>query len=92
MAVNATVVRLIKETYTRAELVTKRAAIAAEILAGVQVSQVTFEGGGASGRPTMTPAEIGEIIQAAIDLHDDEDSLAKPRSASIDLSQRCWGT
>ena len=92
MAVNATVVKALKATYTREQLVTKRAEAAAEVFAGVQVTQVTFEGGGASGRPTLTPQEVLELIQAVIDAYDDEGAETRPNSAFVDLSQRAWGT
>jgi len=93
VAVNSLVVKSLVATYTRAQLVTARATAAADILAGVQVTQVTFEGGGASDRPISgDPAYVLEHIQAAIDQIDDTDLSAQPSSAFVDLSKRQFGT
>ncbi len=92
MAVNATVVRALKLIYTQQQLEAKRAEVAAEVMAGVQVTQVTFEGGGASGQRSMTPQELLELIQTVIDWHENADLAGQPNSAFVDLSQRAWGT
>lgn len=93
MAVNAVVVRALKESYTVVQLQAARAQAAADVLSGVQVTQVSFEGGGATGRPISgDPSWVLEHIQAALDLHEDAAALSKPSSAFVDLSQRPWGT
>jgi hypothetical protein len=93
VAVNTLVVKSLKETYTRAQLVAARTQAAADILAGVQITQVTFEGGGASGRPLSgDPSYVLEHIQSAIDQLDDPDLSSQPSSAYFDLSKRPFGT
>lgn len=93
MAVNALVVKSLTLTYTRTQLETARATAAADILSGVQVTQVNFEGGGASGRPISgDPAYVLEHIQSALDTLDDPDLPGRPSSAFIDLSRRTFGT
>lgn len=93
MAVNQLVVKALKETYTKAQLEEARAAAAADILSGVQVTQVTFEGGGASGRPISgDPSFVLEHVQSAIDQLDDSTLSAQPACAFMDLSKRTWGT
>jgi hypothetical protein len=93
MAVNQTVVKAMLATYTRASLEAARATALADILAGVQITQVTFEGGGASGRQVSAdPNYLVEHIQAALDQLDDADLAARPSSAYIDLSKRIFGT
>lgn len=93
MAVNQYVVKALKETYTKAQLEEARATAAADILAGVQITQVTFEGGGATGRPISgDPAYVIEHVQAAIDQLADENLEAQPSCASFDLSKRPFGT
>lgn len=93
MAVNQLVVKSLKETYTSAQLVAARTQAAADILAGVQITQVSFEGGGASGRPISgDPAYVIEHIQSAIDQMDDPELSSQPTSAYFDLSKRQFGT
>lgn len=93
MAVNQLVVKALRETYSRAQLVVARGTAAADVLAGVQVTQVNFEGGGASGRPISgEPGYVLEHIQAAIDQLDDTDLNAQPSCAYFDLSKRAFGT
>ena len=93
MAVNTLVVKALTQTYTQAQLEEARAAAAADILAGVQVTQVTFEGGGASGRPISgDPSFVLEHVQAAIDQMEDTDLAAQPSCAFFDLSKRPFGT
>lgn len=93
MAVNTLVVKALTQTYTQAQLEEARAAAAADILAGVQVTQVTFEGGGASGRPISgDPAFVLEHVQAAIDQLEDTDLSGQPACAFFDLSKRQFGT
>ena len=93
MAVNTLVVKSLTQTYSLAELQSARATAAADVLAGVQITQVTFEGGGASGRPISgDPSWVLEHIQSAIDLMEDPSIATVPTSSSIDLSKRPWGT
>jgi hypothetical protein len=93
VAVNTIVVKALKETYTRAQLEEARAAAMADILAGVQITQVTFEGGGATGRPISgDPAWLIEHLQSALDQITDPDLSAQPTSAFFDLSKRQFGT
>jgi len=93
VAVNTLVVKALKLTYSQAQLETARATAAADILAGVQVTQVTFEGGGASGRPISgEPAYVLEHIQAALDQIEDDELETMPSSAYFDLSKRTFGT
>jgi hypothetical protein len=93
VAVNQLVVKALKETYTSAQLEEARMAAAADVLAGVQVTQVSFEGGGATGRPISgDPAWVLEHIQTAIDQLADGDLSAQPSCAFFDLSKRQFGT
>ncbi len=93
MAVNSVVVKALVATYSAAQLESARATAAADMLAGVQITQVTFEGGGASGRPISgDPAFVLEHIQAALDQIEDESLSAQPSSAFMDLSKRPFGT
>ena len=93
MAVNQLVVKALKETYTVEQLETARADAAADVLAGVQVTQVTFEGGGASGRPISgDPGYVLEHVQSALDQLADTTLSAQPSSAYFDLSKRTFGT
>ena len=93
MAVNQLVVKALTQTYTRAQLETARGTAAADVLAGVQVTQVNFEGGGASGRPISgDPSYVLEHIQSAIDQMDDATLAAQPSCAYFDLSKRTFGT
>jgi hypothetical protein len=93
VAVNQLVVKSLKETYTRAELVAARTTATADVLAGVQITQVNFEGGGASGRPISgDPTFVLEHVQSAIDQIDDDTLAAQPSSSYFDLSRRTWGT
>jgi hypothetical protein len=93
MAVNQTVVRAMISSYTRASLEAARTAALDDILAGVQITQVTFEGGGASGRQVSAdPNYIVEHVQAALDQLDDTDLASRPASAYVDLSKRTFGT
>lgn len=93
MAVNQLVVKALKETYSRDQLEAARSTAVADVLSGVQITQVTFEGGNASGRPiTGDPSFILEHIQSAIDQMDDETLAAQPSCSSFDLSKRPFGT
>jgi hypothetical protein len=93
VAVNTLVVKALCATYTYAQLETARASAAADILAGVQVTQVSFEGGGATGRPISgDPSFVLEHVQAALDFMDDPETTAQPSSAFFDLSKRPFGT
>lgn len=93
MAVNTLVVKALKATYTYAELTTARATALSDLLAGVQITQVTFEGGGASGRPISgDPAYLLEHLQSALDQLDDDTLADQPTSAYFDLSKRQFGT
>lgn len=93
MAVNQLVVKALKETYSRDQLEAARSTAVADVLSGVQITQVTFEGGNASGRPiTGDPSFLLEHIQSAMDQMDDETLAAQPSCASFDLSKRPFGT
>lgn len=93
MAANSVVVKALIATYTQVQLEAARATAAADLLAGVQITQVTFEGGGASGRPISgDPAYVLEHIQAALDQMEDDTLSAQPSSAFMDLSKRPFGT
>lgn len=93
MAVNQLVVKALKETYSQAELEAARSAALADILAGVQVTQVTFEGGSASGRPISgDPSFVLEHVQSALDQLEDATLSAQPSCAFVDLSKRPFGT
>jgi hypothetical protein len=93
VAVNSVVVKALVATYSQAQLESARATAAADMLAGVQITQVTFEGGGASGRPISgDPAYVLEHIQAALDQIEDETLSAQPSCAFVDLSKRPFGT
>jgi len=93
VAVNQLVVKALIATYSQDQLETARATAAADILAGVQVTQVNFEGGGASGRPISgDPAFVLEHIQSALDQMEDTTLASQPSCASFDLSKRAFGT
>lgn len=93
MAANSVVVKALVATYSQAQLEAARATAAADLLAGVQITQVTFEGGGASGRPISgDPAYVLEHIQAALDQIEDESLPTQPTCAFMDLSKRPFGT
>lgn len=93
MAVNQLVVKALRLTYTEAQLEEARGAAAADVLAGVQITQVTFEGGGATGRPISgDPSYVLEHVQAALDQLADVNLAAQPSSSTFDLSKRSWGT
>lgn len=93
MAVNQIVVKALIASYTQEQLEAARLQSAADILAGVQVTQVSFEGGGATGRPISgDPSFVLEHIQSALDQIEDETLSAQPQSAFMDLSKRPFGT
>lgn len=93
VAANPVVVKALIATYSQAQLETARSTAAADLLAVVQITQVTFEGGGASGRPISgDPAYVLEHLQAALDQIEDESLSAQPSSAFMDLSKRPFGT
>ena len=93
MAVNQLVVKALKETYQRAQLEAARSAAATDILAGVQVTQVNFEGGSASGRPISgDPTFVLEHVQAALEQMADTTLVLQPSCAFVDLSKRTFGT
>lgn len=93
MAVNTLVVKALTQVYTQAQLETARETALADLISGVQITQVTFEGGGASGRPISgEPAYVLEHVQAAIDQLEDDTLAAQPSSAFVDLSKRPFGT
>lgn len=93
MAVNTLVVKALTQTYSRAELESARAAALADLMSGVQITQVTFEGGGASGRPISgEPAYVLEHVQTALDQLEDDSLAHQPSSAFVDLSKRPFGT
>lgn len=91
--VNQSVVRAYLQRYTRAQIETALDSALADHASGVAVTNVTFEGGGASGqRISGDPGYLIEHLQAAIDQLDDPDAASRPSSTSIDLSRRAWGT
>jgi hypothetical protein len=93
VAVNQIVVKALIASYTQEQLEAARLQSAADILAGVQVTQVSFEGGGATGRPISgDPSFVLEHIQSALDQIEDETLSAQPQSAFMDLSKRPFGT
>jgi len=93
VAVNTLVVKALKATYTFEQLTTARATALADMLAGVQITQVTFEGGGASGRPISgDPAYLLEHLQSALDQIEDSTLADQPSCAYFDLSKRQFGT
>lgn len=93
MAVNQSVVKAMKESYTLASLQAARETALADLMSGVAITSVTFEGGGASGKQVSAdPNYLVEHIQAAIDQIADSDLAARPTSAYVDLSTRNFGT
>lgn len=93
VAVNQTVIRAYVQRYTRAQIETALDSALADHAAGVAVTNVTFEGGGASGqRISGDPGYLIEHLQAALDYLDDPASANRPQSTSFDLSRRAWGT
>ena len=93
MAVNTLVVKALTQTYSRAELEQAREAALADILSGVHVTQVSFEGGGASGQPISgDPAYVLEHVQSALEFLDDETLAEQPSCSFFDLSKRPFGT
>ncbi len=92
--INLNIVKALRLTYPTVEaLEALRVTAAADLLAGVQITNITFEGGGASGRPiAQEPGYLLEHIQAAIDEITDDTLINRPQSASMDLSRRSWGT
>lgn len=93
MAVNQTVVRAYLTRYTRTQIETALDSALADHASGIAVTNVTFEGGGASGqRITGDPGYLIEILQSCIDQLDDPASANRPASTSFDLSKRPWGT
>lgn len=93
VAVNQTVVRAYLQRYTRTQIETALDSALADHASGVAVTNVTFEGGGASGqRISGDPGYLVEHLQAALDQLDDPESANRPMSTSFDLSKRTWGT
>jgi len=89
MAVNWSVVKAFRESHTIEQLIAKRNLAVEEVMSGVTVTQVTFEGGGASGQPMQAPpAYVLEHLQAAVD----GDSPSAARSSFMDLSGRPFST
>lgn len=93
MAVSPLAIRAIKNTYSLPVLEGKREELAAEYLSGVTITQVTFEGGGASGQKSnQSPTDLLEIVEAAINLWNDPCYFDRPTASTIDLSYRRFGT
>lgn len=91
--VNQSVVAAYKSRYTLAQLQTALDAALADHASGVQVTQVTYEGGGASGqRISGDPGYLIEHLQAAIEQLEDADNTNRPTSTVFDLSRRQFGT
>jgi len=93
MAVNQTTVTAMIAAYSREALEAARVTALADLLSGVLITQVSFEGGGASGqRISNSPSYLVEHIQAALDQIDDAELASRPNAAFVDLSKRYFGT
>lgn len=91
--VNQSVINAYKSRYTQAQLETALDAALADHASGIVVTQVTFEGGGSSGRPiTGDPSYLIEHLQTALEQIADPDKVNQPNSTSFDLSKRAFGT
>lgn len=89
MALNWTVVQAFRDCYTPTQLADMRKDALAEIVAGVTVTQVTFEGGGASGTPNgRSPDWLLEHVQAALGT----DTAGSAAGSFMDLSKRPFST
>ncbi len=79
--------------YSRTELLATLAQTLSDISSGVQITQVNFEGGGASGRAISgKPDYVHNHVKAALRLLDDPNLRDRPSSAFMDLSRRTFGT
>lgn len=79
--------------YSRAELLVALAQAVNDINSNVQITQVNFEGGGASGRAISgKPDYVHNHVKAAIRMLDDPHLPNRPSSAFMDLSNRQFGT
>jgi hypothetical protein len=93
VAVNQLVVKSLIASYQKEELEAARLQATADFLSGIQITQVNFEGGGATGRPISgDPAHVLEHVQAALDQIEDENLASQPSSSYFDLSKRQFGT
>ena len=92
-AINQTVVNAFKRVYMREQLETALTTASADLISGVQITRITFEGGGADGRPISgAPDYIVEHLEVAIAQLDEPSITSRPNSAFMDLSRRPWGT
>lgn len=93
MAANQSVVDAYVRIYSEEQITTALTQALADHAAGVQITQVSFEGGNASGRPISgDPSYLVEILETALKQIDDTTLKNQPQSGFMDLSKRSFGT
>lgn len=93
MAVNQAVVDAYIRLYSEAQLETALQQALGDFASGVTITQVTFEGGGASGQKLEgNPTMLIETLEEALKQIADAERKARPNSTFMDLSQRPYGT
>jgi hypothetical protein len=79
--------------YSREQLNCALAQAAADLLSGVELTNISFEGGAASGRPiSNSPGWLVKHLKAAIGQIDDPGRAGRATSSSFDLSKRPFST
>lgn len=93
MAVNQSVVDAYIRIYTSEQLETALSQALSDFTSGVQITQVSFEGGNASGqRISGSPTMLIEHLEEALKQITTTTRAGAADSAFIDLSKRTWGT
>ena len=93
MAANISVVKAYASRYSETQLNTALDKALDDHSSGVQMTQVTFEGGGANARPISgNPDYLIELLQAAIEYLADPTIYDTPPGAAFDLSKRPFST
>lgn len=88
---SATVLKALKAVYTKAQLETERARLAAEVLSGVQITSLGMDNANGSGQITASPQELLEMVQRVIDEYDAVDTQS-PGGTSVDFSCMTFGS
>jgi len=93
MAVNQSVVDAYVRLYTTEQLEAALQQALSDFTSGVQITQVTFEGGGASGQSIQgSPGMLIEHLEEALKQKADTDRSTRAPGSFFDLSKRPYGT
>jgi len=84
--------KALKAVYSREQLVTERARLAAEVLSGVTLTSLGMAGANGSGVIQATPAELLSIVQGLIDQYDDASSPADQAAPLVHFGAALYQT